>query len=72
MRMKMDVSQSAFYTASEVATMLGMGRSKCYSYLDKVMAVGKPFTVIRIDKLYKIPKASFDAWITKICDNKRR
>ena len=43
-----------------------------FGYLDKVMAVGAPFTVIRIDKLYKIPKASFDAWITKISDNKRR
>lgn len=70
--MKVDTTQCAFYTAAEVATMLGVGQSKCYAYLDKVMAVGAPFTVIRIDKLYKIPKASFDAWITKISDNKRR
>ena len=50
-----------FYDAKEVFAMLGLKESKGYTYLDKAMATGKPFAVIRIDKLYRIPKESFDA-----------
>lgn len=30
------------------------------------MATGKPFVVIRIDMLYRIPKESFDSWMKQI------
>ena len=46
--------------------MLGLKESNGYTYLDKVMATRKPFAVIRIDKLYQIPKESFDTWMKKI------
>ena len=43
-----------------------MGKTKGYAYLDKVMAVGKPFAVIRVDKLFRIPKESFDSWVKQL------
>lgn len=55
-----------FYDAAEVFEMMGMMDTMGYNYLDKAMATGKPFTVIRIDKLYRIPKESFDAWMKQI------
>lgn len=55
---------SMFYTSQEIMEILGIGRTACYEYLDKVMALGEPFSVLRIGKLYRIPKSSFDAWVT--------
>ena len=49
-------NKSLFYDAKEVFAMLGLKESKGYTYLYKAMATGKPFAVIRIDKLYRIPK----------------
>ena len=46
--------------------MLDLKKSKGYAYLDKAMAISKPFVVIRIDKLYRIPKESFDSWMKQI------
>ena len=59
-------NKSLFYNAKEVIEMLGLRKSKGYAYWDKVMATGNPFVVIRIDKLYRIPKESFDSWMKKI------
>ena len=59
-------TKSLFYSAEEVIDMLGLGKTKGYAYLDKVMVAGKPFAVIRVDKLFRIPKESFDSWIKQI------
>ena len=59
-------TKSLFYSAEEVIDMLGLGKTNGYAYLDKVMAVGKPFAVIRVDKLYRVPKESFDSWIRNL------
>lgn len=59
-------TKSLFYSAEEVIDMLGLGKTKGYAYLDKVMAAGKPFAVIRVDKLFRIPKESFDSRIKQI------
>ena len=59
-------TKSLFYSAEEVIDMLGLGKTKGYAYLDKVMAAGKPFAVIRVDKLFRIPIESFDSWIKQI------
>ncbi len=61
-----------FYSAEEVRVMLGLGKTKAYEYLEQVRLTGKPFVVIRLDKLYKIPKASFDQWISKVQHLKRQ
>ena len=58
-------TECLFYSAGEVLAMLGLGKTKGYEYLERVMCEGEPFTVIRIDKLFKVPKASFDAWASR-------
>ena len=63
--MKEQNTECLFYTAKEVIAMLGIKKTKGYEYLERVMCEGEPFTVIRIDKLFKVPKASFDAWASQ-------
>ena len=48
------------YEVSDIQKILGLGRSKTYDFLDEVYKNKKPFYVIKIGKLYKVPKLSFD------------
>ena len=59
-------TESLFYSAEEVSKMMGLCKTKGYAFLDKTMAIGKPFVVIRVDKLYRIPKESFNSWIKQL------
>ena len=59
-------TKSLFYSAEEVIDMLGLGKTKGYAYLDKVMAVGRLFAVIRVDKLFRISKEAFDSWVRQL------
>ena len=43
--------------------LLGIGKSKAYQFLEVVYKSQFPFIVIKIGKLYKIPKRSFDEWV---------
>ncbi len=57
------------YEVSDIQKILGLGRSKTYGFLDEVYKNKKPFYVIKIGKLYKVPKLSFDKWIENgMCD----
>lgn len=51
------------YEVSDIQKILGLGRSKTYDFLDEVYKNKKPFNVIKIGKLYKVPKLSFDRWV---------
>ncbi len=51
------------YNPSEIQKILGMGRNKVYSFLDEVYKTQSPFRVLKLGKLYKVPKADFDKWI---------
>lgn len=51
------------YEVVDIQKMLGLGRTKTYEFLEEVYKNQKPFNVIRIGKLYKIPKNSFDQWV---------
>lgn len=51
------------YEVSDIQNILGLGRSKTYEFLDEVYRNRKPFNVIKIGKLYKVSKDSFDKWI---------
>lgn len=59
-----DMSNSKVYSAEEIQRLLGIGRSKVYDYLEKVYKEKKPFRVIKIGRIYRIPKESFDSWIS--------
>ena len=53
------------YLAEDVQKILGIGRSKTYEYLDEVYRKQEPFRVIKIGKLFRVPKNSFDKWLYK-------
>ena len=51
------------YMASDIQIALGLGKSKTYEFLDKVYKDKGPFRVIKVGKLVRVPKDSFDNWI---------
>lgn len=51
------------YDADDIQKLLGIGRSKAYAFLDEVYEKQKPFRVIKIGRLYRIPKEAFDKWL---------
>ena len=52
------------YLASDIQKILGIGKSKSYLFLSEVYKQkNPPFRVIKIGKLFRVPKASFDAWL---------
>ena len=58
-----NITDKKVYEADEIAVMLGMGRSKTYQFLEETYKSQMPFRVIRIGKLFRVPKESFDAWL---------
>lgn len=58
-----DTSEKMVYDASDIQKILGIGRSMTYIFLEKVYKDQAPFKVIKIGKLYRIPKKSFDEWL---------
>lgn len=52
------------YSVVEIQKILGIGRTRIYQYLEEVYRRQDPFKVIKIGKLYKIPKNSFDEWLS--------
>ena len=51
------------YSISEIQKLLSLGRTKTYNFLEEVYKKQEPFRVIKIGKLYRIPKDSFDKWL---------
>ncbi len=51
------------YDAEDIQKLLGIGRSKAYAFLDETYEKQKPFRVIRIGRLYRVPKEAFDRWL---------
>lgn len=62
------INSKAFYNAKDIQKILGIGRSRAYEYLKEVEESGKPFKVIKIGTVYKIPIISFNNWINKISE----
>ena len=51
------------YNPNEIKIILKLSRSTLYTFLDEVYRNQKPFKVLKVGKLYKIPKDSFDNWV---------
>lgn len=51
------------YDAEEIQQLLGLGRSKTYLFLDEVYRHREPFRVLKIGRMYRVPKDSFDKWL---------
>lgn len=58
-----DTSEKMVYDASDIQRILGIGRSMTYVFLEKVYEDQAPFKVIKIGKLYRVPKKSFGEWL---------
>ena len=54
------------YNAEDIQRLLGLGRSRTYTFLDEVYRRQEPFRVIKIGKLFRVPKQSFDNWLNKM------
>ena len=52
------------YLAGDIQRMLGIGRSKAYTFLEEVYKQkNPPFKVLKIGKLFRVPKRGFDEWL---------
>lgn len=55
--------EQVLYVAEDIREILQLSKSKVYEYLQQVYREQQPFRVIKIGKLFRIPKQSFDAWL---------
>jgi len=52
------------YLAGDIQRMLGIGKSKSYTFLEEVYRQkNTPFKVLKIGKLFRVPKRGFDEWL---------
>lgn len=50
--------------AGDIQRMLGIGKSKSYTFLEDVYKQkNPPFKVLKIGKLFRVPKRGFDEWL---------
>ncbi|MCD7885025.1 MAG: helix-turn-helix domain-containing protein [Lachnospiraceae bacterium] len=56
-------TEKKVYQAEEIQKLLGIGRSTTYTFLEEVYEKQEPFRVIKIGKLFRVPKQSFDNWL---------
>ena len=52
------------YLAVDIQRMLGIGKSKAYTFLEDVYKQkNPPFKVLKIGKLFRVPQRGFDDWL---------
>ena len=57
-------TEKMVYDVEEIQALLSLGRNSTYVFLNKVYKEQKPFRVLKFGKVIRIPKASFDNWLT--------
>ncbi len=62
----MEDKSGQVYTAEDIQKILKIGKNKVYDFLDDVYCNTHYFKIIRIGKLYRIPKNPFDQWFYRI------
>ena len=62
--MEMKSGDRQVYLAEDIMKILGIGRSKAYEFLDETYRLQKPFRVMKVGKLVRVPKQSFDGWLS--------
>jgi hypothetical protein len=55
--------EQAVYMAEDIQRALCLGKTKTYEFLRQVYITQQPFRVIKIGKIFRIPKYSFDRWL---------
>jgi hypothetical protein len=61
----MEDKSEQVYEAEDIQKILKLGKNKVYDFLEDVYYNTHFFRVIKIGKLYRIPKNSFDQWLNK-------
>lgn len=61
----MEKESGQVYEAEDIQTILKIGKNKVYDFLDDVYSNTHFFRVIKIGKLYRVPKNSFDQWLNR-------
>ena len=56
-------TEKRVYEVEDIQEILKIGRTKVYSFIQEAYKQQKPFKVIKIGNIYRIPKASFDRWL---------
>ena len=52
------------YLAADIQRMLGIGKSKSYTFLEEIYKQkDPPFRVLKLGKLFRVPKRGFDEWL---------
>ena len=59
-------NEKKVYSVEDIQTLLGIGRSKAYAWLDEVYEKQEPFRAIKIGRLFRVPRQSFDSWLNRI------
>ena len=59
----MDEENKKVYEAEDIQKILKIGENKVYDFLEDVYSNTNFFKVIKIGKLYRVPKKSFDDWL---------
>jgi hypothetical protein len=57
-------TEKMVYDVEEIQALLSLGRNSTYVFLNKVYKEQKPFRVLKFGKVIRVPKASFDNWLT--------
>lgn len=53
------------YGVDDIRRILKLGRNSTYDFLEDVYKNTHYFKILKIGKLYRIPKKSFDQWLNK-------
>ena len=54
------------YYPAEIRVILGISKSRVYTFLAEIYKqTNPPFKVIKIGKLFRVPKRSFDEWLSQ-------
>lgn len=57
-------NEKKVYDAEDIQKILKIGKNKVYTFLEDVYSNTHFFKVIKIGKLYRVPKKSFDLWLS--------
>lgn len=59
------MEEEVVYGAEDIKKILRLGKNKVYEFLEDVYLNTHLFKVIKIGKLYRVPKKSFDKWLNQ-------
>ncbi len=56
--------ETVVYDLADIQNRLRIGRTTAYDFIQKVYQEKSPFPVLKVGRLYRIPKEGFERWIS--------